>query len=171
MIVSNAAPRWRLLVGACLLAAVGTLGGCALPTADADGGGASSTQGESEARRRARIRLELAASYLQRGQAQVALEEVQQALAADPGYTDAHHLRGLIFMSLGDLDQAEQSLRRAQSRAPNDADWRRSARIWAESSVKLRSFFSSPALQAFRAALTRSASSGSALFFGNTSLP
>ncbi|AVO48268.1 type IV pilus biogenesis/stability protein PilW [Melaminivora suipulveris] len=122
MIVSNAAALWRLLAGACLLAAMGTLAGCALAAADADGGAAGSTQGESEARRRARIRLELAASYLQRGQAQVALEEVQQALASDPSYTDAHHLRGLIFMSLGDLDQAEQSLRRAQSRTPNDPD-------------------------------------------------
>ncbi len=125
MIVSKGgAGRWRLLAGASVLACMAVLAGCAHSGADGEAGSgdAGATQGESEARRRARIRLELAASYLQRGQADVALEEVRQALAADPGYTDAYHLRGLIQMARGELDQAEQSLRRAQGMKPADPD-------------------------------------------------
>ncbi len=123
MTVDHRAARWRWLAGACLLASLATLTGCAHRTDEGDGhGSASSLQGESEARRRARIRLELAASYLQRGQPQVALEEVRQSLAADPGFADAYHLRGLALMALGDLAQAEQSLRRAQELRPSDAD-------------------------------------------------
>lgn len=121
---NHGAGCWRLLAGACLLAVLAALQGCAHPGADTEGmdSGSAASQGESEARRRARIRLELAANYLQRGQADVALEEVRQALAADPGYADAHHLRGLILLTQGDLAQAEQSLRRAQGMRPADPD-------------------------------------------------
>lgn len=119
-----AAQRWPLLAAACLLGLMATLAGCA----NAPGGGASgagepaSSHEETDARRRARIRLELAASYLQRGQEQVALDEVRQALAADPGYADAYHLRGLVYMAMGDLAQAEDSLKRAQGMKPSDPD-------------------------------------------------
>nr|WP_227001445.1 type IV pilus biogenesis/stability protein PilW [Pulveribacter suum] len=100
------------------------LAGCASPAGDGDAGASESTSvhGETEARRRARIRLELATSYLQRGQAQVALDEVRQALAADPAYADAYHLRGLVFMAMGDLAQAEDSLKRALGMKPSDPD-------------------------------------------------
>lgn len=68
---------------------------------------------EPEAHRRARIRLELASNYFESGQTQVALDEVKQALAAYPTYTDAYNLRGLIYMRLNDYPQAEDSFRRA----------------------------------------------------------
>src|SRR6218665_3555390 len=45
---------------------------------------------EPENRRRARLRLELAANYFETGQAAVALDEIKQALAADPEYADAY---------------------------------------------------------------------------------
>ena len=63
--------------------------------------------------RRARVRLELAAAYFGRGQANTALEEVNQALAARSDLPDAYNLRGLIYASLNDAALAEDSFRRA----------------------------------------------------------
>lgn len=68
---------------------------------------------ESEARRRARIRLELASNYFDQGQTAVALDETRQALVIDPRYADAHNLRGLIHMRLGQARLADESFRRA----------------------------------------------------------
>lgn len=90
-----------------LLLATAVLAGCA---GSSDFGTASD---ESEARRRARIRLELASSYFEQGQTTVALDETKQALAIDPRYADAHNLRGLIYMRLGQMRLADDSFRRA----------------------------------------------------------
>lgn len=68
---------------------------------------------ETDIRKRARIRLELAVGYYGKGQINVALDEVKQSLALDPGYTDAHTLRGVVLMQLGELRLAEESFRRA----------------------------------------------------------
>jgi type IV pilus assembly protein PilF len=68
---------------------------------------------EPDVRRRARIRLELAVNYFESGKVAVALDEVKQALVNDPTYGDAYNLRGLIYMSLNELGQAEESFRRA----------------------------------------------------------
>ncbi len=77
---------------------------------------------ETEVRRRARIRLELAAKYFENGQTTVALDEVKQSLATDPTYVDAYNMRGLIYMRLNDLAQAEDSFRRAVSMRSGDAN-------------------------------------------------
>ena len=123
MSMSIGAGQRRLWAAIGLLACLWTLPGCnTLPMADADGSDGLSAQADGEARRRARIRLELAANYLQMGQTGVALEEVQQALATDPSYADAYHLRGLVYMALADLQGAEDSLKRAQAMRPNDPD-------------------------------------------------
>ncbi len=113
------------LLAACLAAGAAALGGCAHQAGLDSGVGAAepvSASGDTDVRRRARIRLELAANYLQMGQTGVALEEVQQALATDPSYADAYHLRGLVYMALADLQGAEDSLKRAQAMRPNDPD-------------------------------------------------
>lgn len=114
--------RWTLV--ACGSAAcLAVLQGCATNP----GSGASdpdttivTPSDEPEARRRARIRLELASNYFENGQTAVALDEVKQALVSDPGYTDAFNLRGLIYMRLNDLVQAEDSFRRALALRAND---------------------------------------------------
>lgn len=113
--------RWSLAfcMGAAVLAG---LAGCAHQSAIDHGAAADAASADTDVRRRARIRLELAASYLQRGQATVALEEVRQALVTDPGYADAYHLRGLVYMATGDLQLAEDSLKRAQAMKPADPD-------------------------------------------------
>jgi type IV pilus assembly protein PilF len=77
---------------------------------------------EPETRKRARIRLELASSYFEQGQNTVALDEIKQSLAADPGYGPAYVLRGLAYMRLNDPRLAEDSFRRALQINPRDAD-------------------------------------------------
>lgn len=77
---------------------------------------------ESPARRRARIRIELASGYFESDKTTVALDEVKQAIAADPDYAPAFSLRGLIYMRLGDYDLASESFRRAITLNPRDAD-------------------------------------------------
>jgi type IV pilus assembly protein PilF len=75
---------------------------------------------EPDVRRRARIRLELAVSYFEEGKTTVALDELKQALAVDPGYAQAYNLRGLVYMRLNDLRLAEESFRRALALDPGD---------------------------------------------------
>lgn len=77
---------------------------------------------ESPTRRRARLRLELASGYFEQGQTNVALDELKQSLAIDPGFADAYNLRGLVYMRLNDNPLAEDSFRRALTLNPRDAD-------------------------------------------------
>jgi type IV pilus assembly protein PilF len=111
-------PQWRrgALVACGVVVLVTMLQGCATtggaPSTDASAGLVTPSD-EPEARRRARIRLELASNYFENGQTAVALDEVKQALVADPSYSDAFNLRGLIYMRLGDFTQADDSFRRA----------------------------------------------------------
>jgi len=82
----------------------------------------SAASGESDVQRRARIRLELASSYLENGQADIALEEIGQVLAINPSYADAYHLRALAYMHIEDFARAEASMERARSMLPRDPD-------------------------------------------------
>lgn len=77
---------------------------------------------ERDERKRARIRTELAGGYFEQGQTSVALDEIKQAVAADPNYAPAYNLRGLTYMRLGEADLARESFRKALSLAPRDAD-------------------------------------------------
>lgn len=72
--------------------------------------------------RGASVRLELAAAYFNRGQTEVALNELKQVLAIKPDMGDAYNLRGLILSSLGDDVPAVESFRRAIQLNPRDAD-------------------------------------------------
>ena len=94
-----------------------TISGCTTIAGTASGVGLGpeivTASDETDIHRRARIRLELASSYFESGQTQVALDEVKQALATRPAYADAYNLRGLIYMRLNDYAQAEDSFRRA----------------------------------------------------------
>lgn len=76
---------------------------------------------EPDNRRRARLRLELASGYFEQGQTNVALDELKQALVADPTFVDAYSLRGLVYMRLNDLPLAEDSFKRALALSPRDA--------------------------------------------------
>ena len=76
---------------------------------------------EPENRRRARLRLELASGYFEQGQTNVALDELKQALVADPTFADAFSLRGLVYMRLNAVSLAEDSFKRALTLSPRDA--------------------------------------------------
>jgi type IV pilus assembly protein PilF len=75
---------------------------------------------ETDQRRRARLRVELASGYFEQGQTKVALDEIKQSLATDPGFGDAYNLRGLVYMRLNDIPLAEDSFRRALALNPRD---------------------------------------------------
>ncbi len=112
---------WAGLAGTLLLA----LAGCASPSMS-DGATAShdivTESDEPETRKRARIRMELAVGYFEQGQTKVALDELKQAIASDPSFPDAYNLRGLIYMRLNDMRQAEDSFRRAVALNPRDSN-------------------------------------------------
>ncbi len=75
---------------------------------------------ETSARKRARIRVELAMGYLEQGKTNIALDEVKLALAADPEFSDAYSLRGLIYMRLNELSLAQDSFLKALAVRPRD---------------------------------------------------
>lgn len=80
------------------------------------------TSDEPENRERARLRLELAKGYFEQGQTAVALDQVKQALFADPMYVPALNLRGLIYVRLGEFRLAEGSFQQALRINARDAD-------------------------------------------------
>lgn len=117
---------WALRPFWVALLAVLLLGACAAGLQGGTGGGQGkdliTESDEPEGRKRARIRLQLALGYFEQGQTNIALDELKQALGADPNYADAHNLRGLIYMRLQDYRIAEDSFRRAlqiSNRDPN----------------------------------------------------
>jgi type IV pilus assembly protein PilF len=75
---------------------------------------------QPEASRRANVRLQLASAYFSDGQLTTALDEVKQAILADPKMSEAFNLRGLIYAGLGDNALAEESFKRALQLSPND---------------------------------------------------
>jgi type IV pilus assembly protein PilF len=76
----------------------------------------------SEARNRARIHTELAAGYFELGNIGVALQEVNDALRADPSYGPAYNVSGLVHAALKEDRVAEQQFERALSINPLDSD-------------------------------------------------
>ena len=73
-------------------------------------------------RKRARIRLELASGYFELGQTTVALDELKQSISIDPNYSDAHHLKGLVYMRMSEPKLAQISFERALDLSPKDAN-------------------------------------------------
>ena len=72
---------------------------------------------------RARIRLQLAIGYYEQRQMSVALDEIRQALQADPNFADAYSVRGLIYMDIGENKLAEDSFLQAIKLSPNNPDF------------------------------------------------
>jgi type IV pilus assembly protein PilF len=110
---------WAWLAGTLL-----ALGGCAsTPAGDVGSSRDIVTESdEPEGRKRARIRMELAVGYFEQGQTNVALDELKQVIASDPTFPDAYNLRGLIYMRLNDMRQAEDSFKRAVALNPGDGN-------------------------------------------------
>lgn len=106
-----------------LLLVVSAIAGCATQPAESGLKATTSTTGEeSELQTRARIHTELASGYYGLGNLGVALEEVNEALRADPNYGPAHNVAGLIYAGLKEDRLAQQSFERALSINPLDSD-------------------------------------------------
>jgi type IV pilus assembly protein PilF len=79
---------------------------------------------EATPQQRAAIRTELAAGYYERGQMDVALEELGAAKALDPTYPKIYNIYGLVYAMLGEREKAEENFRQAVGLAPNDSEIR-----------------------------------------------
>lgn len=110
---------------ACLLAVLVSVAGCAAPRpgeAGASSPDIMTASDEPEARKRARIRMELAVGYFEQGKTDIALDEIKQVIATDPSFPEAYNLRGLVYMRMNELRQAEESFRRAVALNARDAN-------------------------------------------------
>ena len=76
----------------------------------------------SESRNRAVVHTQLGAGYLERAQLGVALQELNAAVAADPQYSQAYNVLGLVYMQLRENPRAEESFRRALQTDGNNSD-------------------------------------------------
>ncbi len=112
---------WMMVLLA-ILGIVGCAGSMPANEMNDQGGDLKTDSDESVVRKRARIRLELAVAYFQQGKTTIALDELKQALAVDPNFSDAHNLRGLIFMRLNDYSVAKESFHKALELRPGDAN-------------------------------------------------
>lgn len=72
--------------------------------------------------KRAQIRMQLAVGYYQEGKYEIALDEIKQALIADPSYADAFGLRALTYTAMGHLPLADENYQQALRLKPNNPD-------------------------------------------------
>jgi type IV pilus assembly protein PilF len=73
---------------------------------------------------RAQLHTDLGLGYYERGQMDIALEELNEALKLDPDNVKAHNVVALVYTILGEDAKAEQSFARALSIAPQDSEVR-----------------------------------------------
>jgi len=99
------------------------IGGCTTsPVAAASAPEAYTDSDEPQSRKRAANRLRLAVLYFQEGKNSIALDEVKQAIAADPNWFEAYNMRGLIYMRMSDYGLADTSFQKALSINPASAE-------------------------------------------------
>jgi type IV pilus assembly protein PilF len=79
---------------------------------------------EATVQQRAQIRADLAAGYYERGQMDVALQELGEAVKLDPSNPRIYNIYGLVYTMMADNAKAEENFRRAVSLAPNDSEIR-----------------------------------------------
>lgn len=110
---------------AALFALLMTLAGCAAnrPGSPPPEEELATASDQSGSQRRAQIRLELAVDYYEQHQLPVALDEIKQALQADPNLADAYSVRGLIYMDMGETRLADENLLRALKLSPGNPDF------------------------------------------------
>jgi type IV pilus assembly protein PilF len=112
----------RRLALVSLAAACLAFTGCATTNEDSAVGAQTGPAPDTSARTRARVHTELAASYFELGNMAVALQEIKEALRADPGYGPANNVAGLVYAQLKEDRLAEESFQTALQINPSDAD-------------------------------------------------
>ncbi len=110
----------RTLTGLAL--ALGLLAGCAGTGGPSGPAELKTASDQTAAEKRASIRLQLAIGYYQNGRYEVALDEVKQAIAADPDFADAYGVRALIYTEMGQLALADENYRHALGLAPRNPE-------------------------------------------------
>ncbi|RMX07814.1 type IV pilus biogenesis/stability protein PilW [Corticibacter populi] len=126
--VSGLSVLQRLVPAALALAGLMALAGCqtsySTSTSQLPAGVSSSPSSpvSADVRKAAMTRLELAGNYLGIGRLDVAMEEVNNALALDPGLVDAYMVRGMVFAQRSDFASAEADYARVLRTRPNDPD-------------------------------------------------
>jgi len=116
-----AAPAGRFIGALSTAAALALLSACA-----GGPGGAPrelrTASDQTAVEKRAQIRLQLAVGYYQDGKYEIALDEVKQAIAANPGYADAYGFRALVYIALGQNALADENYRHALRLAPGNPE-------------------------------------------------
>jgi type IV pilus assembly protein PilF len=79
---------------------------------------------EVSPQRRAELHTDLGAGYYGRGQMDIAIEELNEAIKLDPRYAQAYNIFGLVYTVLGENLKAEQNFQQALAIAPQDPDIR-----------------------------------------------
>ncbi len=92
---------------------VAALAGCQSTTTVNGQPVAPTERREQDPVKRAEIRLQLAASYYQNRQYQIAIDEANRAIELDPKSAMGYSILGLIYMDLDDRSQAELNFGRA----------------------------------------------------------
>lgn len=101
------------------------LGGCASGGGALDGASTrelKTASDQSVQEKRASIRMQLAIGYYQDGKYEIALDEIKQAIAANPEAADAYGVRALIYTAMNETLLADENYQRALRLAPNNPD-------------------------------------------------
>ena len=114
--------KWSDFFRAVLCASVVFHAGCAVDRISAKQEELQTSSDQTDLQRRARIRMQLAIGYYEQRQMTVALDEIKQALLADPQFSDAYNVRALIYMELGEVRLAEENFLQAIRLAPNNPE-------------------------------------------------
>ncbi len=77
---------------------------------------------EARSAKRVEIHTQLGAGYIQRHQLDIALQELEQALALDPGNSQANNVMGLLQVRLNNEGAAERHFRQAIDAQPSNAE-------------------------------------------------
>jgi type IV pilus assembly protein PilF len=104
-------------------AAVVLLAGCGSAPMAVSQNDLPTSSDQTDNQKRARIRLQLAVGYYEQRQMPFALDEIKQALLADPNLADAYSVRALIYMDMGENKLAEDNFQEALRLMPNNPDF------------------------------------------------
>jgi type IV pilus assembly protein PilF len=98
------------------------LAGCAANKEGSERTELQTSSDQTDSQKRAGVRLQLAIGYFEQRQMPVALDQIKQALLADPNYADAYSVRALVYMEMGETRLAEENFSHAIRLAPTNPD-------------------------------------------------
>jgi type IV pilus assembly protein PilF len=120
-----------LLLAVPLLAALALVAGCETTSSTKPASAPTPTMPappppiqEAPAPYRAQLHTEIAAGFYERGQMEVALQELAEAVKLDPRNARIYNVYGLVYAMLGQDANAQQNFLKAIELAPNDSEIR-----------------------------------------------